>query len=78
MRRPVSSSPQWPFIHEYSPEARNIIWLPAAHYDEKLDFQHDEAKLRDLLAATGLVILLKLDWNAFIYGPYDLEIISMN
>ena len=29
-----------PLTHEYSPEPRNLIWLPAAHHDEKLDIQH--------------------------------------
>ena len=33
----------------------------------------NKANLRDLIAATGLVILLKLDSNRF-FGPYDLEI----
>ena len=31
---------RWPLTHEYSPEARNLIWLSAAHYDEKVDIQH--------------------------------------
>ena len=31
---------RWPLTHEYSPEERNLIWLPAAHSDEKLDTQH--------------------------------------
>ena len=38
-RQPVPRS-RWPLTHESSPEARNSIWLPVAHYDEKLDIQH--------------------------------------
>ena len=33
----------------------------------------NKANLRDLIAATGLVILLKLDWNQF-FSPCDLEV----
>ena len=36
---PVPRS-RWPLTHEYSPEARNLIWLPATHYDAKLGIQH--------------------------------------
>ena len=35
---------------------------------------HNKANLRDLIAATGLVILLKLDSNRPFFGPCDLEI----
>ena len=38
-RPPVPRS-RWPLTHEYSPEARNLIWLPAEHYDENVDIQH--------------------------------------
>ena len=38
-RPPVPRS-RWPLTHEYSPETRNLIWLPVEHYDEKLDIQH--------------------------------------
>ena len=34
----------------------------------------NKANLRDLIAATGLVILLKLDLNRRFFSPYDLEI----
>ena len=34
----------------------------------------NKANLRDLLAATGLVILLKLDSNRWFFSPCDLEI----
>ena len=36
--------------------------------------QINKANLRDLLAATGLVILLKLDSNRRFFSPCDLEI----
>ena len=34
----------------------------------------NKANLRDLIAATGLVILLKLDWNCQFFSLCDLEI----
>ena len=34
----------------------------------------NKANLRDLIAATGLVILLKLDWSRRFFSPCDLEI----
>ena len=37
----------------------------------------NKANLRDLLAATGLVILLKLDSNCRFFSPCDLEILWM-
>ena len=36
--------------------------------------QLNKANLRDLIAATGLVILLKLDFNRWFFSPCDLEI----
>ena len=38
------------------------------------DTMRNKANLRDLIAATGLVILLKLDLNRRFFSPYDLEI----
>ena len=35
---------------------------------------HNKANLRDLIAATGLVILVKLDLNDRFFSPCDLEI----
>ena len=35
---------------------------------------HNKANLRDLIAAIGLVILLKLDWNCQFFSLCDLEI----
>ena len=40
-------------------------------------FQYNKANLRDLIAATGLVILLKLDSNHRFFSPCDLEIWRM-
>ena len=37
-----------------------------------------KANLRDLIAVTSLVILLKLDSDFFFFGTYDLEIKWMN
>ena len=37
----------------------------------------NKANLRDLIAATGLVILLKLDLNRRFFSPCDLEIWRM-
>ena len=37
-------------------------------------FKWNKANLRDLIAATGLVILLKLDSNRRFFSPCDLEI----
>ena len=36
--------------------------------------KNPKANLRDLIAATGLVILLKLDLNRRFFSPCDLEI----
>ena len=39
-----------------------------------LEFAKNKANLRDLIAATGLIILLKLDSNHRFFSPCDLEI----
>ena len=39
-----------------------------------LEFKQNKANLWDLIAATGLVILLKFDPNHRFFVPYDLEI----
>ena len=36
--------------------------------------KNNKANLRDLIAATGLVVLLKLDLNRRFFSPSDLEI----
>ena len=35
---------------------------------------NNKANLRDLIAATGLIILLKMDSNRWFFSPYELEI----
>ena len=44
-----------------------IAWITKEH-------KHNKANLRDLIAATGLVILLKLDSNHRFFNRCDLEI----
>ena len=39
-----------------------------------LHFMLNKANLRDLIAATGLVILLKLNSNRWFFSPCELEI----
>ena len=87
----------WPLTQEYSPEARNIIWLPAFKLElqsSKAQFRSkwaifvlcdleiwqmtmNKANLRDLIAATGLVILLKLDSKHRFFTPCHLKIKCM-
>ena len=54
-------------IRSYNIIKLGVICLTAAHILNK-------ANLRDLIAATGLVILLKLDLNRRFFSPCDLEI----
>ena len=49
----------------------NSYWMIALSY---MQAQLNKANLRDLIAATGLVILLKLDSNRQFFSPCDLEI----
>ena len=42
-----------------------------------INYINNKANLRDLIAATGLVILLKFDPNHRFFSPYDLEIWCM-
>ena len=50
-----------------------LVLVPGKVYH--WDLQHlNKANLRDLIAATGLVILLKLDLNRRFFSPCDLEI----
>ena len=44
------------------------------HTHSYLKFMINKANLRDLIAATGLVILLKLDSNRRFFSPCDFEI----
>ena len=48
------------------------FWAMGIDFIDKL--QINKAKLSDLIAATGLVILLKLDSNHQFFNPCDLEI----
>ena len=61
----------------YSPETPNLGQI--RWYFESCDFEIwqmtlNKANLRDLIAATGLVILLKLDSNRRFFSPCHLEI----
>ena len=61
----------------YSPEMSNLGQI--RQFLEPCDLAIwrmilNKANLRDLIAATGLVILLKLDWNRRFFSPCDLEI----
>ena len=56
-----------------------VIWWPmiGLQYGEvsiKFELQTNKANLKDLIAATCLVILLKLDSNRPFFSPCDLEI----
>ena len=42
------------------------------------DLMNNKANLRDLIAVTDLVILLKLDPNFLFFGPHDFEIRRIN
>ena len=55
------------------------IWWPATELQQgevsiEFELQANKTNLRDLIAATGLVILLKLDSNRRFFSPCDLEI----
>ena len=54
-------------------------WPLATILDLRLRTKSDynKANLRDFIAAIGLVILLKLDWNHRFFSPCDLEIWRM-
>ena len=61
----------------YSPETPNLGQI--RRFSEPCDLEIwrmtlKKANLRDLIAATGLVILLKLDLNRRFFSPCDLEI----
>ena len=61
----------------YSPETPNLG--QSRRFLEPCDFEIwrmtlNKANLRDLIAATGLVILLKLDLNRQFFSPCDLKI----
>ena len=54
----------------------NQCWLIIIFKSLSLELEsfHNKANLRDLIAATGLVILHKLDLNHRFFSPCDLEI----
>ena len=61
-----------PSVRKQSGPHLNIKTIfPVSRYE---DFHVNKANLRDLIAATGLVILLKLDLNHRFFSPCDLEI----
>ena len=49
--------------------ARKCVWIH--------EWIINKANLRDLIAVTGLVILLKLDWNRQFFSPCDLQMWCM-
>ena len=48
------------------------IWFIMVNHN--IQFEKNKANLRDLIAATGLVILLKLDLIRRFFSPCDFEI----
>ena len=70
------------FKQQYSPETPNLGQI-LRRFLEPCDLEirrmtlQNKANLRDLIAATGLVILLKLDLNRRFFSPCDLEIWRM-
>ena len=56
-----------------------INWLILLHQNNANDKSRylNKANLRDLIAATGLVILPKMDLNRRYFGPCNLEIWRM-
>ena len=63
--------------HKVTPDWGDLINHPCPRYlllTKCVCTQSNKANLRDLIAATGLVILLKLDSNRQISSPCDLEI----
>ena len=64
------------YICTYATFSHGLVAILNGHYCFLLvhtDFELNEANLRDLIAATGLVlvILLKLDSNRRFLGAYD-------
>ena len=65
--------PTWLEIRETTENANNLLCY--VFISQK---KQNKANLRDLIAATGLVILLKLDSNRRLFSPCDLQIWWMN
>ena len=63
-------------VKPYEMNNKDNIW--AIYKDNNNNNNNNnKANLGDLIAATGPVILLKLDSNHRFFSPYDLEIWSM-
>ena len=60
-------------LHDKNPVLWRLIWF----YTHGPMWKENKANLRDLIAATGLVILLKCDPNHQFFSPCDLEIWCM-
>ena len=72
---PLSNTPN-PSRDNFFEFYSNILFL-RTHREMKTNlywYKFNKANLRDLIAATGLVILLKLDSNHRFFSPCDLEI----
>ena len=69
---------QWTTQHRHLVARWNIHAVSQSNWNEWQAVSHtyiyNKANLRDLIAATGLVILLKLDLNHQFFSPCDLEI----
>ena len=64
---------QWNNLATYHRHPCAVL-LCISNYISHLQYQYNKANLRDLIAATGLVILLKFDPNHRFFVPCDLEI----
>ena len=62
------------YTYRMFPPAIDIIPTPLAVAYSIGKYMNNKANLRELIAATGLVILLKLDSNRQFFSPCDLEI----
>ena len=60
-------------LHDKNPVLWRLFWF----YTYGPMWKENKANLRDLIAATGLVILLKFDPNHQFFNPCDLEIWCM-
>ena len=67
----VCSKPSVEQIYQHIAKIYNEIYNG---FSDKMLFLFNKANLRDLIAATGLVILLKFDPNHRFFVPCDLEI----
>ena len=74
----VAKSDKNAFIQHLFLECGSLICFIIRHKLRRsfktVKYDYNKVNLRDLIAATGLVILLKLDLNRWIFSPCDLEI----